>query len=286
MSIQTDTPAPAPAAAPHMHLGRLLRSERIKMTSTKTWWLFGIGILAATGLALLVNCLNAHTDNLGTAPTVVVDTDASNIFTSGQYFGGLFVTLLAILLITNEYYHQTATATFLATPRRTSVVLSKFVVAMMAAAVVWVVTTVINLVVGSLFLNSQGASGALGHWPVQRAILINLLMFALWAVFGIGLAALLRSQVGATVTAALLYTIGIYAAALVFFLLRQYVFHTDAVFKGLVLVPAVAAQVAEGAVKLPQDQQISWWWGVVVMLAYGVIMAVVGTTILGKRDIS
>ena len=48
MSIQTDTAPRRPAEAPHLHLGRLLRSERIKMTSTKTWWLFGIAFAEAS----------------------------------------------------------------------------------------------------------------------------------------------------------------------------------------------------------------------------------------------
>lgn len=292
MSTQIDSPnlAAAPAREPglRIHLGHLLRSERIKMTSTKTWWLFGIGILGATALALLVNCLSANSDHVGQLSQPGIDQRAANIYTSGQYFGGLFVVLLAILLITNEYYHQTATSTFLATPRRTSVVLSKFVMAMLAAAVVWLVTTAINLFVGYLFLRYEGVGPALGEWPVQRAILINLLMFALWGVFGIGLGALLRSQIGATVTAALLYTIGIYAAFAVFALLRTYVFHTDQVWKGVVLIPAIAAQIAESpdSVSLPGNVHVTWWWGVVVMLAYGVIMAVVGTLILRKRDIS
>src|SRR5262249_14190776 len=162
------------------------------------------------------------------------------------------------LLITNEYYHQTTTSTFLAAPPRTSGGISKFVVAMLAAGVVWGVTTAIDLAAALRFMNAERARNAPRHALRQRARLINL---RVWAVFGIGLGALIRSQIGATVTAALLYTIGIYAAGLIFFLLRQYVFHTDAVFKGLVLVPAVAAQIAEGAISLPNDQQLSWWWG-------------------------
>ena len=53
---------------------------------------------------------------------------AANIYTSGQFFGVLFVSLLGILLITNEYYHQTATTTFLTTPHRSRVVAAKLVI--------------------------------------------------------------------------------------------------------------------------------------------------------------
>jgi ABC-type transport system involved in multi-copper enzyme maturation permease subunit len=289
---------PAPRGLP---LTRLLRSERRKLTSTKTWWLFGIAILVTSGLTLAINIGGADSDfhsgavtDDGTAVSLPPTADsvarhAANVFTSGQYFGALFVMLLAILMITNEYYHQTATSTFLATPRRTSVIVSKFVMAMLAAGSVWLVTTLIDLAGGAYFFSTQDVGNPLGTWTVQRAILVNLLMFALWGVFGIGLAALLRSQIGATVTAALLYTIGLYAAVVVFAVIRQFVYHHDVVWKAMVLVPAIAAQVAEGSSNLPMpDNQAPppWWSGVIVMLAYGTIMAVVGTLILRKRDIS
>lgn len=277
--------------APPLHLGRLLRSERIKMMSTNTWWLLSIGVLVTTGVALLVNIGMADSDLTSPdspATGQAVADEAANIFTSGQYFGGLFVMLLGILLITNEYYHQTATMTFLATPRRTYVIIGKFVTAMLAAATVWVVTTAIDLAFGSIFFAETGFATHLGDGTVLRAIGINLLMFALWGVFGIGLGALLRSQIGATVTATLLYTIGTYAALLVFVVIRVYVITTDAVFQGLVIVPSIAAQVAEGSkdLAIPRGQIPPWWVGVLVMLGYGLTTAVIGTLILRRRDVS
>jgi ABC-2 type transport system permease protein len=284
MTTAIDSPVSAIAAPTRPLLLRLLRSERIKVTSTKTWWLFGIAVVVTTALTLLANIGNTwnslHNGGDGTppngfddvtqAPAHLVQRFAADIFTSGQYFGGLFAMLLAILLITNEYYHQTATTTFLATPKRTYVIASKFLMAMLVAAIVWIVTN------------------ELGSWTVERAILINLLMFALWGVFGLGIGALLRSQIGATVTAALLYTIGAYAAVAVFALLRTFVYHHDSVYRGLVLYPAFAAQIASSAdsTGLPGGTHVVWWVGALVMVAYGVVMAGIGTWILRKRDIS
>jgi ABC-2 type transport system permease protein len=278
-------------AVPPLHIGHLLRSERIKLMSTNIWWLLSLGVIVTTGLALLVNIGMADSDLTSPdtpATAQAVADEAANIFTSGQYFGGLFVMLLGILLITNEYYHQTATMTFLATPRRTYVIIGKFVTAVLAATVVWVVTTALDLGFGSIFFADTGFANHLGDWTVQRAIVINLLMFVLWSVFGIGIGAFLRSQIGATVTATLLYTIGAYAALLVFAVIRVYVITTDAVFQGLVIVPSIAAQVAEGSkdVTIPRGQIPSWWVGVLVMLSYGLGMGVVGTVILRRRDVS
>src|SRR5690349_9007295 len=122
---------------------RLLRSELLKIRTTNTWWLLGLGSVLTTGLALLINCERAafylhetFTVPQGASPAEVeqarqafaaqhqVLTQATNIFTSGQLFGCLFVALLGVLLITNEYYHQMATTTYLATPHRTKVVVA------------------------------------------------------------------------------------------------------------------------------------------------------------------
>ena len=51
-------------------------------------------------------------------------------------------------------------------------------------------------------------SASLGEWEVQRAILFNLLVYMLWAIVGVGFGALIRNQVGAVVTGALVYLVG------------------------------------------------------------------------------
>ncbi|HEY1486913.1 MAG TPA: ABC transporter permease subunit [Micromonosporaceae bacterium] len=283
-STSTLTNIPAPTSP---QLIRQMRSERIKITSTKTWWLFGLGLTLLTGASVTVNVLQTHDDIAHNNSATQMTTDAANVFTSGQYFGGLFVLLLAILIVTNEFYHQTATSTFLATPHRSVVILGKFVVAMIAAAVAWLLTTVISLVVGLLFFHAEGISSGLGTWGVGRAMLVNVMVFALWGVFGVGFAALIRSQIGATVTAVLLYTIGTLAVELIFALIHQYVWHSRHVYQALVLVPGIAAEVAVSPTPVTfEGASIPWWSGVIVLLAYGVVMGVVGTLILRKRDIS
>ncbi len=38
---------------------RLVKSELFKIRTTNTWWIFGIAVVALTGLALLYNCFVA-----------------------------------------------------------------------------------------------------------------------------------------------------------------------------------------------------------------------------------
>jgi ABC-2 type transport system permease protein len=264
--------------------GALLRSEWRKIRSTRTGLLFGIGLVLADGLALTLGLVQSSGADASTSSPAQLARDAGGIYTSGQYFGGLFVALMAILMITNEYYHQTATATFLATPRRARVIVAKFVAAVLMAVAAWAFTTLLNVAIGAPSL----AGGAWLRSPaVAHAIGVNLMMYVLWAVFGIGLGALIRSQNGATVTQALMYTTGYFASYLIFEVLYAFVWTSDTMIKGMVLVPGVAAQIAEGSeFPLPNDVRIAPGVGVAVMLAYGVVMAVVGTWRLRSRDVA
>jgi ABC-2 type transport system permease protein len=283
---------------------RLIHSEWLKIRTTNTWWIFGIAVLVTTGLALLVNCFT--TDNILHSPPPEfgnesdpvarqaqasyeaqrnLATQAANIFTSGQYFGCLFVMLLGILLITNEFYHQTATVTFLTTPQRTRAVVAKLITAMLAAGAFWLVCTLIDLVVGVIFFNAEGVSNQLGTWGVQRAIVFNLMVFALWAVVGVGFGALIRSQIGATITAAVLYVLAAQVVQGVFQLAYYFWIKKDWVLTAEVIVPSVAAQIFVSPIKtFPQSPP--YWVGGLVLLGYGVVAGVIGTLIIRRRDIS
>jgi ABC-type transport system involved in multi-copper enzyme maturation permease subunit len=287
-------------------LPRLVRSELLKIRTTNTWWIFAIAVFFLTALSLTYNCLIGYgylhsedQDFSGASGDPDLDTQlqaqyqaqrlivtqAANIFTSGQYFGSLFAMLLGILLITNEYHHQTATATFLTTPHRSSVVAGKLVTAMMAAAVFWALTTVIDLVVGVIFFNSQGFDNHLGDWAVQRAILFNLMVFALWAVLGVGFGALIRNQLAAVITASALYLIGDRIVEGVFQILYYVVVKKTWILVVQILVPSRAASVFVSPVKLFLNSP-PYWVGGLVLLAYGVLAGTVGTLILRRRDIS
>ena len=301
---------------------RLIRGELLKIRTTNTWWLFGLGALVMTGVALTINSIQAHfflkpfDDYLSStrrrgpgdlprgrltalqqewAANHDVIGQAAKIFTSGQFIGVLIVMLLGILLITNEYHHQTVTTTFLNTPHRTTVVLGKLVTGVLLGAFFWLATTAVNLVVGSIFLHSQGCDSQLapsqvcgsqlGHWEVIRAILLNLAAYAIWAVFGIGFGALVRSQLGATVTATVLYLAGTAAGRLIFELIHTFWIDKDWVLTAQVVIPSVASQVMISPVKT-FEQSPQQWVGAVVLIGYGLVAGVIGTWILRRRDVS
>lgn len=275
----------------------LVRSELLKIRTTNTWWLFGIGALVTLALAFLVNAINADIylsggQDLEGVPSEQAEQirasaneiyQAANLFTSGQYFGLLFVLLLGIIVVTNEFYHQTATTTFLTTPRRTLVVGAKLVTAALFGALLWLVTTLLTVPATLIYFRIQGWDTHLGSWDVTRAILLNLLAYVLWGIFGVGFGVLIRSQIGATITAVVLYLVGTTAANLVFFLLQQWL-HWDWISKLAVIVPSTASSLMISGTELPGNPP--QWVGAVVLIGYAAVTGTVGTMIMRRRDIA
>jgi ABC-type transport system involved in multi-copper enzyme maturation permease subunit len=291
---------------------RVIRAELFKLRTTSTWWVFTLATVVSTAVVLVVDIVNArsllqpfaqyvatHTHGHGgnlpadflahlkdewTAGHSAV-TQAATIYTSGQLIGVLLACLLGIVLITSEYHHQTATTTFVLTPRRTTVVRAKLVTAVGLAAASWLVSTVISLVAGAVFLSSQGYGTQLDHWAVVRAVLLNLAAYAVWAVLGIGLGALIRNQLGATVTATVLYLAGATAASSVFELLNTYVLQKTWVLTAQVIVPSVASAVMVSPTKTFAESPPQWV-GAAVLIGYGVVAGLIGTSLIRRRDIA
>jgi ABC-type transport system involved in multi-copper enzyme maturation permease subunit len=273
---------------------RLVRSELLKIRTTKTWWLFAIGAFVAAALAFLINAFavahsEIHGQNVGgenPPPPVNLDQLAVNVYTSGQFFGLMFVMLIGILVVTNEFYHQTATATFLAEPRRTKVIVSKLLAAIGFGVVYWLATTVLDVAFGSWYFSWEGVSNGLGHWPVTRGLLLNLLAYVLWAILGVGIGVLLRSQIGSTITATLMYTIGIYVVIGVLSLIHNFWIKQDWVLQIAVLWPSLASLHMISGLNIGEVPDPPRWLGAVVLIGYAVVAGVIGTMITRKRDVS
>jgi ABC-type transport system involved in multi-copper enzyme maturation permease subunit len=319
----TDDAATQPAKPPGRRT-RLVTAELRKIFTTNTWWLFGTFVLIASGLALLLNVVTANHDldtaqqvrlhppdftamPAGQRPTAsqqvelmaawqqasdvpaVLVKGAANVYTSGQYLGLALVLLVGVLMVTNEFAYQTATATFLGTPRRTRVIGAKFAAAAILGAGYWAISTAFDVGAGALDFGVNGYGFPFNDPVILRAVGMNLLGFVLWAVLGVGFGVLIRNQIGAAMTAVALYVLNLPAAVVVFGFLRQVLFKTDAIYNYIVLMPGVASLVMVS----PDAQTygngttpLQWWAGGLVLIAYTVAMGIIGTTILRRRDIT
>jgi ABC-2 type transport system permease protein len=279
---------------------RLVRAEIMKIRTTNTWWLFLIGIFVVTALALTINGFGHHyelypppgargDDGQNLADQAVyyrthagLAKIAADMMTSGQFFGSLFAMLIGILVVTNEFFHQTATATFMTSPHRTAVIMAKLAVSF--AALFWLLSTVMNAITTPIFLNSQHVSISLTDSTVLQSVGLNLLAFVMWAIFGLGLGTLIRSQIGSVVTGMAAYLLGYVAVALIFQLIYHFYQHTI-VLAAAVIAPAVAAQVMTSPTRI-YDHAAPQWVGLLVMIGYAVVTGGIGIALTRKRDVS
>jgi ABC-2 type transport system permease protein len=293
---------------------RLIRSEIRKISSTNAWWLFGLGSVIITGLSMWGNLAEAagdlararevgvtFTPRPGMTPEDIAAAQqrfvenhdlplqlvkaAGNIFTSGQFFGLVLVMLLGVLVVTNEFQYQTATATFLTTPRRTSVIMGKLVAGVGLAMLFWLVSQAIAFTGGLLFFHNIGLSNSLGQWPVERALLLNAAGYLLWAIFGLGLGTLIRNQIVSVVTGMAIYLVGYLGGIGVFMLIRTYLIHGDWVLTSAVALPPIASQVMISPEKL-YEQSAAWWVGALVMIGWSLLAGTIGVLLTRRRDIS
>ncbi|MDG4767610.1 ABC transporter permease subunit [Solwaraspora sp. WMMD406] len=273
----------------------LVRSELLKITTTSTWWVFGLIYLPLWAVTLLVNYVQTSvlSDPGRFGPTTPENDEvlsvvseapalAANLYTNGQFFGLLVVMLLGVIVVTNEYFHQTATTTFLTSPRRTEVVLAKLAAASLLGFVFWLITTVLNLIAGALVLATFDIGTQFGSAVVWEAVGLNGLAYLLWAIFGVGFGVLIRSQLGATVSAILLYLGGYLGTAIILATLASR--FGDWVSDLQWLVPSIASQLMVAGTDLPDSPPR--WTGALILIGYALLTGFVGTVITRRRDIS
>jgi ABC-2 type transport system permease protein len=278
-------------------LVRLVRAEFMKLRTTSTGWLFLICFIMFTALALTISGFGSHYElypqpggnraqNLAEAAQAHspagVAAIAAGMMTSGQRVGFLFALVLGVVIVTSEFANQTAAVTFVTVPRRTTVIMAKVAAAACCGALFWLVGTVLAAVATPLFLYSQHVSTSLAGWAVTRSVLLNLLAFVAWGVFGLGLGAMLRNQMASVIAALAVYA-GSFGAELVFTLLYN-LFHQSWLLGAPVIAPAVASEVM-----ITSGQAFPYappgWVGGVILIAYTVALVAGGIALTKRRDV-
>jgi ABC-2 type transport system permease protein len=278
-------------------------AEIMKITTTGTWLWLLLGVVLFTALALWTNGVSHHftlhpdlssmgaearaqavaqaAQSRSPAGQVAI---AANMITSGQFLGVLFAMLLGVLVVTSETAHHTATVTFLTTPRRSAVIAAKLLAAACFGALFWLVSTAMTAIATPVYLSSQHLTVSVTDWVVTRSVLLNLLVYVLWACFGLGLGAMVDSQLGAVITGIGSYLAGLAVVEVLFHALYS-VYHHGWVLGASVIAPAVASTVAitPGRAFAHAPPQ---WAGVLVLAGYAGALTAAGMLRTSRRDVS
>jgi ABC-type transport system involved in multi-copper enzyme maturation permease subunit len=259
----------------------LVRSELTKILTTRLWWGLLIGAVVYTTLQSgATAALSGVQGGAGQSslPPLTSPEAIRSIYAGAAFTGAYILALvLGVTGMTGEHRYQTATPTFLATPRRGRVVLAKSVSHVAVGVGYGVVAVLTALLVGGMVIVIRGHSPALGTEGLWRAVLLAVLGVGVWTTVGIGIGTMIRNQVAAIMVAVAftflvepLVTLGLHAG------------HLDSVGKFL---PG-SASTALTSPSAPYGELLPWWAGALVLLGYAAVFAVAGVLLTLRRDIT
>jgi ABC-type transport system involved in multi-copper enzyme maturation permease subunit len=263
---------------------RLLRSELRKVFTTRLWWGLLLGLMASWGgLSVLLGALSGLDAGTGRAsPTLADPATLRGVYTAGLTTAYLFALAFGVISMSGEYRQQTITATLLASPRRSRVVLAKLAAVVLVGFGYGVAGVIAGLLGGIPVILIRGYSLRLTEDGVPRALAAAALAIALWAVVGLGVGTLIRNQV-----VALLVSIGLAWIAEPLIALALNAAGAGAVAKFLPsqATGALVSPDSGGSGALTVDI-LPWWGGALVLIGYAILSGAVGASLTLRRDIT
>jgi ABC-type transport system involved in multi-copper enzyme maturation permease subunit len=106
--------------------------------------------------------------------------------------------LLGLLACTQEFRYGTASSTYLSEPRRTRVLVAKWLSLGLASVVITIVTFAVSVPLGITLIRSQGGEVIVGA-QLWQTVSAAFAVMAAYGVIGVALGALVRNQIAGVV---------------------------------------------------------------------------------------
>jgi ABC-type transport system involved in multi-copper enzyme maturation permease subunit len=273
-----------------MSLLHATRSELTKQFSTSMWWILALVLaayvgLTATGLAFTISAVASGTIGGNTQGLPTGDGAAAVLYSLASAVGYVFPLLIGTLLVTGEFRHKTLTPTFLATPRRGRVIWAKLIAGALLGVLYAVIAIVVAVGPSAAVLAGFGQETGLGESDTWAMLARIVLAFVLWVVVGIGVGLVVRNQVAAVVIVLaftqfvepLLRFGGAFVTALT---------DVSRYLPGAASDALVGASIFTAAAPTGGDGGLEWWAGALVLLAYGLVLSLIGYLAAWRRDVT
>jgi ABC-2 type transport system permease protein len=251
----------------------LVRAEWTKLFSTRVWWGLLVGAcVMAGGFAALFTALAGQENPNGQPGIPAVGSSAyEELALSVAANASVLLLILGIIGMTQEYRHRTATPTFLTTPRRGRVVVAKLLAYALVAIPFALLVVAVDLVVVLLYAGARGDAPSLDGDNL-RTLASGGLVLVIFTVIGVGVGALLRNQVGAIV-GALVYL----------YVVEPIIANVGVLQPAYKWLPGGAVQAITSDFQAPD--LLEPWQGGLLLLAYGLVAAALGTVLAVRRDV-
>jgi hypothetical protein len=244
---------------------RLIRAEFTKLATTRLIYGMAAVMAAFAVLTVAANIL----DRQG-APPLPADSFPMLVGGPVTLLSGAAL-LLGILGMAGEFRHQTVTQTFLVTPDRGRVVAAKLVAYPLAGIALALSILAFTAAVATAWLAAKGITASLLDARLGRVLLGAVLAAGLCGLVGVGVAALVRNQVAALVGVAV------------------WVLLVEGLLMSLLNAPSLGKwlpSAAAAALTHPGGAQLSRLAGTLLLAGYALALALVGTRLVVRRDIT
>jgi len=249
-------------------MSALVRAEWAKLFTTRTWLGMLLGACAlAGGFAALFTGLAGQDEGLPDLGSAQYEELVFSVAANAS----VFLLILGIIGMTQEYRRRTATPTFLTAPRRGRVIAAKVLAYAAVAVPMALVALAVTVVVVLLYAGARGDAPSLAGDNLQTLAASGLVL-VVFTVIGVGVGALVRNQVGAIVGSLVYLNV-----------VEPIVASIGAISGAYKWLPGGAVQAITSDFEAPD--LLEPWQGAILLLAYGVVAAVIGTWLAARRDV-
>ena len=176
---------------------RLVRTELLKLATMRLT--YGLLAVAAVLSALFSLLENNEAGTAGSGVPPISTADGLRTVTTVTGFAMLFAAVLGSIVANGEFRHSTATLTYLATPKRTRVLLAKVIASSCAGSLFGLVAGIIATGTGLAFAAGHGDQVALSAGTLAGHVAGAVAGAALLAAFGVAIGSLVRSQLATVI---------------------------------------------------------------------------------------
>lgn len=245
-------------------MARLVVAEWLKLRTTRFLWATVPAVVLLAGVAVAGLVLSSEVAGVALLePTDGVRNAALHLTSTGA----VLVIVLGIVISAGEYRTQTATDTFLTTPRRSRVVAAKLAIGALLGLALGALGAALGLPVAYLWFEAEGTDFPAGDAEVWLTLGGVLLYASLFTVVGVAFGGLVRNQVVAIVS------------ALTFVLLLEQLLTQS----GVSIAEWFPGNAGAAVVRTP-GEFLDPGAGAALLLAYALLIAVAGMVMVSRRD--